>query len=110
VSSPNQWFLPNQYASDPVPLSPGFDILGRDLPLANLDDSIFCAHVRLTALDTQGLMRLDVRVLWTRGIVTSASPSAPTGVCQPNVATDPRPNPATYHAVYVTTAVRGNPI
>lgn len=108
------WFLPNQYIGSAPPMSPGFDILGRDLALGDLTPKAspfvagaqFCANVRMTWLTTNELVRVDVRVLWPRG-VGNALPAG--GVCDATVATSNAPDPLVYHAIYVTTAVRGNP-
>jgi hypothetical protein len=118
VNNPGKWFLPSQYVGLTQPVSPGFDILGRDLPLASLlptngvPGALFCVHVRIQPLDpagAQALLRADVRVLWARGITSTFVPSAPTAVCDPSVATADTPNPLAYHAIYVTTAIKGNP-
>jgi prepilin-type N-terminal cleavage/methylation domain-containing protein len=116
------WFLPNQYltgsASHP-PISPGFDILGRDLPATALAPSagppiqpgaLFCVNVRLTRL-AGDLFRIDVRVLWPRGISNDSNHALPSGgVCDSGVATSVAPDPQIFHSLYVTTAVRGNPL
>ena len=58
-------------ASDNVALiSPGFDLLGRDLPQGDLSDTntpAFCAQVRLTWLIPNDFIRAEVRVFWPRG-------------------------------------------
>jgi hypothetical protein len=120
VTHHDTWFLPNQYISSTPPMSPGFDILGRDLPAAALAPSVtpaqpgalFCVNVRLAVLPASpDLFRIDVRVLWPRGISIESSKALPSGgVCDPSVATAPAPDPTVYHAIYVTTAVRGNPL
>ncbi|MBV9950178.1 MAG: prepilin-type N-terminal cleavage/methylation domain-containing protein [Myxococcales bacterium] len=109
VSSAGRWFLPTLYLGNAVPTSPGFDMLGRDLPNAQLGTAFFCTHLRVSSLDPTGLYRLDVRVLWPRGIVTALTPGATTNVCDTSVATDDRPDPKRYHAIYLTTAVKANP-
>jgi hypothetical protein len=107
IGSLNAWFLPTQdiAMAGSTTLSPGFDILGRDLPLANLGNALFCTNVRMNWLKQNELIRVDVRVLWPRGITGSTLPAG--GVCA--VAAANAPDPLTYHAIYVTTAVRGNP-
>ena len=54
---PGNWFLPDGMLGHDVPetMSPGFDILGRDLPQAQLASADFCVNVRLTWLDTTAL-------------------------------------------------------
>ena len=72
------WFLPDQEMTGaPETKSPGFDILGRDLPRAQLVNADFCVNVRLqfltqTALPPGGdFIRADVRVIWPIGILNS---------------------------------------
>ncbi|MDP9002230.1 MAG: prepilin-type N-terminal cleavage/methylation domain-containing protein [Myxococcota bacterium] len=114
VNNAGTWFLPNQYLAATPPMSPGFDILGRDLPLADMTPSttpfvagaLFCTNIRMTWLSVNELIRVDVRVLWPRG-VGNVVPAG--GVCANAVATSNAPNPLVFHSIYVTTAVRGNP-
>jgi prepilin-type N-terminal cleavage/methylation domain-containing protein len=117
VNNAGTWFLPNQYLAAIPPVSPGFDILGRDLPLADMTPSttpfvagaLFCTNVRMTwlsPLSSLDLIRVDVRVLWPRG-VGNAVPAG--GVCANAVATSNAPDPLVFHSIYITTAVRGNP-
>ena len=111
------WFLPTDYTgAAPEMMSPGFDILGRDVPSANLATAKFCANVRLTWLVPQalpsepGLIRADVRVLWPRGLYNSPAG----GFCVTSVATTVNPDPIVlgqqpyYHAIYLTTTIREN--
>ena len=127
------WFLPTQYmgTTNPESMSPGFDILGRDLPSAELAPSPatgwagaqFCVNVRLSWLVTPvpnplgttepGLIRADVRVIWPRGILGGA-PIA--GFCTPGTAAlvDPEQSaPANelpfFHTIYMTTTLKENP-
>ena len=131
------WFLPvspaNPYMglTAPESMSPGFDILGRDLPLAELAPSSatgwagaqFCVNVRLTWLVTPvpnpagttepGLIRADVRVLWPRGIY-GGTPSA--GFCTAGIGALADPEQAApagqtpfFHAIYMTTTLKENP-
>jgi len=131
------WFLPvppnNPYMGKTVPesMSPGFDILGRDLPAGELVPSSatgwagaqFCVNVRLTWLvppvpnpagtTEPGLIRADVRVLWPRGIL-GGSPAA--GFCIPGTGSlaDPEQSvPANeqpfFHTIYMTTTIKENP-
>jgi hypothetical protein len=105
--NPNVWILPNEYLSPPqnnTLISPGFDILGRDL--TDPTSALFCVNLRLVWLNPNSLARVDVRVLWPRSI--SNSPPAG-GFCDITTAAVTRPDPLTYHSVYATTAVRGNP-
>jgi Tfp pilus assembly protein PilV len=127
------WFLPVTYMGKTTPesMSPGFDILGRDLPTAQLVPSVatgwagaqFCVNVRLSWLvppvpnpagtTEPGLIRADVRVLWPRGIF-GGSPVA--GFCTPATAAlaDPEQSaPAGetpfFHTIYMTTTLKESP-
>jgi hypothetical protein len=56
------------------------------------------------------LIRADIRVLWLRDL--GPSPANGLAFCAPGgdaVATTPPPDPATYHALYLTTAIVPNP-
>jgi prepilin-type N-terminal cleavage/methylation domain-containing protein len=104
------WFVPAISTSGGGQImSPGFDILGRDL--ANTSSALFCVNIRLTFLisDTtfpqNNLIRADVRVLWPRGI--STVPPAGAG-CSATDGQSDAPDPITYHAIYTTTAIREN--
>lgn len=124
-----KWFLPSQYlgVTTPESMSPGFDVLGRDLPTAQLAPNAltawpgaeFCVNVRLTWLVAQsgtvepGLIRADVRVLWPRAI-TGGIPAK--GFCDATngALDDPEANIAStqkpfYHALYLTSAIRETP-
>jgi prepilin-type N-terminal cleavage/methylation domain-containing protein len=123
------WFLPKQYlgVTTPESMSPGFDILGRDLPQTKLaPDSVsgwpgaaFCVNVRLSWLVAQsipvepGLVRADVRVLWPRGIVGGA-PAA--GFCDDTTAalvdpdsSAPQAQRPFFRSIYLTSALRETP-
>jgi len=114
------WFLPSDYmGATPETMSPGFDILGRDLDVANLGKAQFCVNVRLTWLVQQslpnepGLIRADVRVLWPRGLYNSPLGNG-ASFCTAALAATPDPDPITagvqpvYHSLYVTTTIREN--
>ena len=81
------WYLPidEMGLTAPETMSPGFDILGRDLD--DPTQAQFCVNVRLTWLVPQalpaepGLIRADVRVLWPRALTTT-----PTGFCNAGTA------------------------
>jgi hypothetical protein len=125
------WFLPNDYMGTTTPesMSPGFDILGRDLPAQLLPPDVskggtgwpgaeFCVNVRLSWLVPQtttepGLIRADVRVLWPRGIVAGAPASGfcdPTtgALADPETAVAPNQRPF-FHSLYTTTDVMESP-
>ena len=103
IGHPNNWRQPTQYyASDG--LSCAFDILGRDV--ASDGNAVFCASVRMNWLTAaQDLIRADVRVLWSRGILTKPLG----GPCLAGVSTNDTPDPTVFHAIYLTTAIKGNP-
>lgn len=101
IDNAGQWFLPTKLNGTKygTPLSPAFDILGRDVDPAN---AIFCANVRLTPMTTaNNLFRADVRVLWPRAITTTVA------AC--DAATQVKPDPIAYHAIYTTACLKGNP-
>jgi hypothetical protein len=104
ATTTNTWILPNQYLGSTPPLSPGFDILGRDLGSDDLPGALFCVGIRLNWLTTNQLARVDVRVIWPRGITSN-----PANVCDQATVVDPGLNSVDYHSIYLTTAVRGNP-
>jgi prepilin-type N-terminal cleavage/methylation domain-containing protein len=113
------WFLPTDYLPATAPfasISPGFDMLGRDVPtVAGLTSTtappIFCVHMSETWLvqnavnPTDSLLRVDLRVVWRRGITTSTYAAGP---CDTAVATAKIPDPSLYASLYMTTAVRAN--
>jgi hypothetical protein len=116
-----KWFLPtDDMGGTPEVMSPGFDILGRDLAQADLPNAQFCANVRLTWLVPQalpgepGYLRADVRVLWPRGLYNSPVGGSASGFCTTAVASLDDPDPITlgqqpvYHAIYTTTTIREN--
>jgi prepilin-type N-terminal cleavage/methylation domain-containing protein len=123
IAGTGGWFLPNQeVGSVPETMSPGFDILGRDLPPTQLANADFCVNVRLTwltqtALPPGGdLIRADVRVIWPVGIINSDP-----GFCNQATATlddpnldkngsvDPNaPSAPLFHALYLTTSIKEN--
>jgi hypothetical protein len=104
-----KWYVPTDYmGATPEAMSPAFDILGRDLAVADMNGPSlqFCANVRLTYLSTDNLLiRADVRVLWARG-VSNAPPAG--GFCNATVGTLDMPDPLTYHSIFVTTPIMEN--
>jgi Tfp pilus assembly protein PilV len=107
------WVRPDAYAGNTPPVSPGFDILARDITTASLIPSggaappVFCVNIQETSVykdsNFNNLIRLDVRVLWVRGINGGA-----TNPCDTTVATSALPSPQLYQSVYLTTAIRPN--
>jgi prepilin-type N-terminal cleavage/methylation domain-containing protein len=95
------WYLPSDYMGDGN--SYLFDIVGRDLAVADIGLAQFCVDVQLTTLVANELFRVQVRVSWPRGINTM-----PAGFC--TAALPAIPNMTLYHAIYVTTAIKENPV
>ncbi|HSY24723.1 MAG TPA: prepilin-type N-terminal cleavage/methylation domain-containing protein [Polyangiaceae bacterium] len=92
----------------PAPtMSPGFDILGRDLASSDTGTySNFCVNIQITPLTTTtpALLRADVRVFWPRGI--SGAPPSFCSVVDQGLATGT--DTQLYHSIYVTTALSVN--
>ena len=111
----NTWFLPTDYlpaASGLGSISPGFDLLGRDVPTAaGLSSAVFCVHLRENWLaqnnanPTDNLMRVELRVVWPRGIAaTTAAPA----LCDTTSAQTLNPSSQLYSTLYMLTAIRPN--
>jgi len=110
------WSYPNAYlASAAVPdgVSPGFDILGRDLKATDIlgststpSKAIFCTNIRLNWLVVNTLMRAEVRVFWLR--LLSSGPNTPDWCNQSNANTVTG-DTSHYHFIYAATAIRQNP-
>lgn len=113
------WSRPDIYlpaASPQASISPGFDILGRDVPTkAGLDGTttppLFCVHVNESwvvgdSTTVDGLLRVDIRVVWRRGILTSGS--AVDQPCLPSAVTALTLDNTKYAAIYMSTLVRAN--
>jgi Tfp pilus assembly protein PilV len=123
----NGWFRPTDDmiahqspAGTVETMSYAFDVLGRDLALADIAPSNappnvhFCVEARITSLVANSIYRVDVRVIWPRGI--QSVPNANTGTplaawpCSSSNTTlfsDPL-DYTIYHAVNVTTAIAEN--
>ncbi len=101
----NLWRRPDDYANaaNPEGRSPAFDIVGRDLLLSQVAQAQFCVHVRLKWLETNRMMRAEVRVYWPRDEVRSAAGD----FCSTAPATITA-TPQNFHFVYVADAVREN--
>lgn len=93
------WYFPNDYIANGM--SPGFDMLGRDLETAKLGDAQFCVHVRLAWLVQNEMVRAEVRVFWPRGL--GVAPPA-TFCAADNLAVTGKTD--VYHFVQVVTALR----
>ncbi len=109
------WSYPSVYlASAAVPdgVSPGFDILGRDLKSTDIlgttgapSKAIFCTNIRLNWLVVNSLMRAEVRVFWLR--LLSSGPNTPDWCSAANVAAVTG-DTSHYHFIYAATAIREN--
>ncbi len=92
-------------------VSPGFDMLGRDVGASGLANAFFCVHLRETwlsqnnALPANSLMRVELRVVWPRGI---AQDTVALPLCDATSATTANPDPRLYSTLYMVTAVRAN--
>jgi prepilin-type N-terminal cleavage/methylation domain-containing protein len=121
-----KWFLPLDYIGGggtiAETMSPGFDILGRDLPQGQLANAEFCVNVRLSWLVPQtttqpGLIRADVRVLWVRGVLAPQSNlTLPAGFCDTTTAALDDPDTVVavnlrpyFHSLYLTTTITESP-
>jgi type IV pilus assembly protein PilV len=105
------WSRPDIYLPATPPLasiSPGFDILGRDVPKTLLDtNTTFCVHVNETWVIGNGssvddLLRVDLRVVWSRGITSSVQP------CTTTASSAVFLDNTQYAAIYMSTLVRAN--
>lgn len=102
-----EWRVPIERVDDVPPVTPGFDLLGRDLPRSQLNDQnalAFCTNVRLTWLIPNQLIRAEVRVFWPRGTGIPMGfdcASAQNATLSTN--TDQK-----YRFVYASTAIRRN--
>lgn len=106
------WSFPDYYVKNPPAngldgMSPGFDILGRDVDTqvtGSANKAFFCVNIRLNWLIVNNLIRAEVRVFWPR-LITS-SPAG--GWCTAGVEAL-TPDTSTYHYVYTASTVRLNP-
>ncbi len=127
------WFRPTEDmiahqtpAGSVETMSYGFDILGRDLAVADIppnppyEGAAFCVEAQLTELIPNYAYRVDVRVVWPRGIATVPNAAGTTPLASNNNnwpcvdAAHTFPPYATFdyslfRAVNVTTAITENP-
>ena len=112
IATNTAWSFPDYYVKNPPVsgldgMSPGFDILGRDVDTqaaGSANTAFFCVNIRLNWLIVNNLIRAEVRVFWPR-LVTSG-PSA--GWCTAGIESV-TPDTSTYHYVYTASTVRLNP-
>jgi prepilin-type N-terminal cleavage/methylation domain-containing protein len=112
----SNWSYPDIYlqtAAAPDGVSIGFDILGRDLAVTDIQGSstkpsaaVFCVHVRLNWLVVNSLIRAEVRVVWPRLIDQGANT---VDWCSKGNSDAITGDTNHYHFVYAATAIRQNP-
>jgi prepilin-type N-terminal cleavage/methylation domain-containing protein len=110
------WSYPNAYlagAAVPDGVSPGFDILGRDLKATDIlgatgtpSKAIFCTNIRLNWLVASTLMRAEVRVFWLRLLSSGANTA---DWCNQSNAAAVTGDTKDFHFIYAATAIRENP-
>ncbi len=99
--------IPASTTDPSATISPCYDILGRELDKNTIKNTPaqFCVHARATFLSPlQDLLRVDVRVVWARGIT-----AIPSVVSDPSLANSNAPSVTAYHTLYATTCVMENP-
>jgi len=104
--------IPASVTDAKTSISPCYDALGRELDKGTIAQTPaqFCVHARAVALSpVQDLLRVDVRVIWLRGIAPPVGQAAPTLVSDATLATSDNPSPTIYHSVYATTSVMESP-
>lgn len=132
IQQPPIWYVPMarvapQGAQTDVQ-SPGFDMLGRDIPTADLGWAAqgstnaagvfststqnvltYCTNVRITPLTAdQTLLRAEVRVFWPRDLFSSIDPAICTANPPAGWVNDPIATIQKYHFLYLTSAIRQN--
>jgi hypothetical protein len=108
------WSFPDFYVKNPPAgstsldgLSPGFDILARDVDTQSASAAnvaFFCVNIRLNWLVVNNLIRAEVRVFWPRLVL--GGPSA--GWCTTGIE-GTAVDTTMYHYVYTASTVRINP-
>lgn len=106
------WFAP-QYDAQRQ-LGQGYDALGNAVADEDLETAAhFCAHVRLSWLNSQtagklgsGLVRAEVRVYWRREGIAYTSQNLPINPCVTPVAFEQWAGAPLYHVVNLSTALR----
>ena len=114
TSTLTAWQFPSIYVTSPPAgattldgLSPGFDILGRDVDVTasgSGNTAFFCVNIRLNWLVVNNLIRAEVRVFWPR-LITGA-PAA--GWCSSGIEST-AVDTTKFHYVYTASTVRLNP-
>jgi prepilin-type N-terminal cleavage/methylation domain-containing protein len=104
------WFMPVESPANAMGFGPGFDALGNWVAEANIEQAVYCTHLRLTWLFPEasnvtgnGLIRAEVRVFWLR------EGGNPTGFCaQGSDVAAVGAAAGTHQFVYQTGAIRQN--
>jgi type II secretory pathway pseudopilin PulG len=114
------WSYPDAYlatATVPDGVSPGFDILGRDLLPTDIAGSntkpssaIFCVNIRLNWLVVNQLIRAEVRVFWQRDLYNNPNMLPTVDWCNSTNAATVTGDTNRYHFVYAASAVRFTPV
>jgi type II secretory pathway pseudopilin PulG len=114
------WSFPDALltgAPSPDGVSPGFDILGRDLGGTDLSGNavsnttsrvMFCVNVRLNWVVVDQLIRAEVRVVWPRTSILDANNQPVISWCNAANVANITGDTTHYHFVQVTTAIRQN--
>jgi type IV pilus assembly protein PilV len=132
ITNPPIWYVPvariAPAGSQSDVESPGFDVLGRDVPAADLAWASqggsnaagvyatntqtvlsYCTNVRITPLTAdQTLLRAEVRVFWARDLFASIDPAVCTANPPAGWDADPVIVTEKYHFLYLTSAIRQN--
>jgi prepilin-type N-terminal cleavage/methylation domain-containing protein len=109
-NSPGTWFLPSTQDG----FGARFGALGQPLDADESDQTVFCAHLRLTMLNSpqgatatglpvarnNGLLRAEVRVLWPRNARAAAD------YCSDGTVQTTGQDVQSFHFVYQATAIR----
>ncbi|MEI7893765.1 MAG: prepilin-type N-terminal cleavage/methylation domain-containing protein [Myxococcales bacterium] len=105
------WYVPTDYLTgNGDGVSPAFDAFGHDLASGLFaSDAQFCAHVRLTWLVTNELLRAEVRVAYPRGFDNTPDPSVLANFCDPGNVGSVSGRFQTFRFVQVVTALRKTP-
>jgi type II secretory pathway pseudopilin PulG len=107
-AAPQTWFRP---AFNAVLGSPGADVHGNDVPLAELNNAFYCTHVRMSWMFPEEVIRADVRVVWQRAGGLGGFDNQ--GVCADAQVIANFSNPVAqplsrYHFVYLSSSISRN--
>ncbi|MDW8247887.1 MAG: hypothetical protein RMJ98_01115 [Myxococcales bacterium] len=107
-SAPQVWARP---VFNGVLGSPGADVHGNDVPVAELGNAFYCTHIRLSWMFPEEVIRADVRVVWQRAGGLGGFNNL--GVCADGQAVANFDNPALqplsrYNFVYLSSSIFRN--